>query len=155
VRIGVTGHQNLPTDIITTVTREIRAELRTFKDLTGISSLAVGADQIFAAIVLELGGELEVVIPAEGYESTFSDSTLRSYQRLLSRAREVHRLPFPEPSEEAFFVAGKEIVGMCQRLLAVWDGKPAQGLGGTADIVRYAKSEGVPVHVIWPHGATR
>ena len=38
-------------------------------------------------------------------------------------------------------------------LVAVWDGQPARGLGGTADVV--ARQRGVPMEVIWPQGATR
>ena len=40
-------------------------------------------------------------------------------------------------------------------LVAVWDGQPARGLGGTADVVAYARQRGVPMEVIWPQGATR
>jgi hypothetical protein len=39
--------------------------------------------------------------------------------------------------------------------LAVWDGKPARGYGGTADVVADAKTRGIPVTIIWPPGATR
>ena len=51
---------------------------------------------------------------------------------------------------------GSEIlVGPVDELLAVWDGKPARGYGGTADVVAYAERNGVPVRVLWPEGATR
>jgi hypothetical protein len=36
------------------------------------------------------------------------------------------------------------------RLYAVWDGKPARGYGGTADVVAEAEKRGIPVTVIWP-----
>lgn len=36
---------------------------------------------------------------------------------------------------------------------AVRDGKPARGIGGTADIVSYARQNGIPVAVLWPEGA--
>jgi hypothetical protein len=32
--------------------------------------------------------------------------------------------------------------------LAVWDGNPAQGPGGTADIVAYARKKGTTVHLV-------
>jgi hypothetical protein len=41
------------------------------------------------------------------------------------------------------------------RLFAVWDGKPARGYGGTADVVTEARNRGMPVRVIWPDGAQR
>jgi hypothetical protein len=40
-------------------------------------------------------------------------------------------------------------------LWAVWDGQPARGYGGTADVVAAARAKGLPVRVIWPHGAHR
>ena len=40
-------------------------------------------------------------------------------------------------------------------LVAVWDGLPARGFGGTADAVAYAERTGVPCTIIWPPGATR
>ena len=40
-------------------------------------------------------------------------------------------------------------------LFAVWDGQPARGYGGTADVVAEARRRKVPVRVIWPDGAQR
>ncbi|MFJ8953478.1 hypothetical protein ACIRO1_25525 [Streptomyces sp. NPDC102381] len=51
--------------------------------------------------------------------------------------------------------AGKEVVDQSDVLLAVWDGKPAGGKGGTADVVAYAQRQGMDVRIIWPLGATR
>jgi hypothetical protein len=39
--------------------------------------------------------------------------------------------------------------------LAIWDGRPARGYGGTADVVAEAQREGLPVVVLWPEGAQR
>lgn len=53
-------------------------------------------------------------------------------------------------------MTGSEIlVGLVDRLIAVWDGEAARGFGGTADVVAYAGSMGVPVDIVWPDGATR
>ncbi|OEV05450.1 hypothetical protein [Streptomyces oceani] len=52
--------------------------------------------------------------------------------------------------------AGSEsLVGLVEQLLAVWDGQPSRGYGGTAEVVAYARRMGVPVTVLWPEGATR
>jgi hypothetical protein len=40
-------------------------------------------------------------------------------------------------------------------LLAVWDGTPSQGVGGTADVVAFAGERGVPTAVVWPPGSRR
>jgi hypothetical protein len=97
-----------------------------------------------------------VVIPCEGYEDTFDDlADLTEYRRLLAASIDTVQLPFHEPSEEAYWAAGKRIVDMADTLIAVWDGQPAGGLGGTADVVDYAKKEKKEVLRIWPPGASR
>jgi hypothetical protein len=73
----------------------------------------------------------------------------------LEAAHSVTRLDYAEPTEEAFLAAGKSVVDNCQVLIAVWDGKPARGLGGTADIVRYARDTGKAVSIVWPDGIDR
>lgn len=122
----------------------------------GLSALAAGADQIFAGVVYDIGGELHVIIPSERYETTFTDQVdLDNYRRLLALTTSVTVLPFTEPTENAFYAAGRAVVDACDALLAVWDGKPAKGLGGSADVVSYARSSGKPVQVIWPAGVCR
>ncbi len=41
--------------------------------------------------------------------------------------------------------AGVWMVDRSDRLVAIWDGKPAAGLGGTGDVVAYALERGIPV----------
>ena len=67
----------------------------------------------------------------------------------------MERLPFVESTVQAHLTAGQAVVDRSERLVAVWDGKPARGIGGTADIVSYARQKGVPVVVLWPESATR
>jgi hypothetical protein len=50
---------------------------------------------------------------------------------------------------------GRAVVDRSSVLIAVWDGQPSRGLGGTADVVTYARQRGVPITVIWPKGASR
>lgn len=134
----------------------IRRELADVTDLQGICALAAGADQLFARLVIEQGGRLHVVIPCRGYETTFStDEELAEFRSLLEQATEVERMEFPNPSERAFLAAGRRVADLSDRVIAVWDGKPARGLGGTADIVAYAREHQKATVVIWPHGAVR
>jgi hypothetical protein len=49
----------------------------------------------------------------------------------------------------------KLMIDKADELYAVWDGKPARGYGGTADVAVYARDHDTPVEVIWPTGATR
>ncbi|MFD4786250.1 hypothetical protein ACFWN1_04065 [Streptomyces sp. NPDC058459] len=133
--------------------REILAE--TAAPLVGYGSLAEGADQLFAQELLAAGGELHAVIPANGYEATFSSSDKSTYFTLLDMATDVTRLSFESPSEEAYDAAGQWIAKHCEILIAVWDGKPARGLGGTADAVAHARKLGRVVRVVWPSGVQR
>ena len=154
--IGATGHQNIPSSAFEYVRRQIQEALdQARRPLEGASALAVGADQLFAERVLGGEGRLHVVVPSRGYEATFKGSDRDRYERLLTLAYQVETLNYPEPSEEAFLAAGKRIVDMCDLLLAVWDGREAQGPGGTADVVAYAREVGKPVEIIWPEGMVR
>lgn len=157
-RLGITGHQSIPAAaldfVIDGLEREI-ASVSPTETVVGVTSLAADADQLFATTVLNAGGSLHVVVPASRYETTFDVDGLREFRQLLEGASEVENLPYGAPSEEAFFAAGKRVVDLCDVLLAVWDGEPSRGLGGTADIVRYARQSSHDVRVIWPEGVAR
>ncbi|MEU0852923.1 hypothetical protein ABZ387_33975 [Streptomyces flaveolus] len=46
---------------------------------------------------------------------------------------------------------GSEIlVSLIDELLAVWEGKPARGYCGTADVVAYPTRQGIPVRIVGP-----
>jgi hypothetical protein len=157
-RFGITGHQNIPPDARPTIEARIRDTLARHggERLVGIGSLAAGADQLFARCVLDLGGTLVVVIPCDGYETTFGSAVERgAYHAALAAATSVQRLSYPAPSEEAFMAAGTVVADGCDLLIAVWDGQPAVGLGGTGDVVRYARGIGRDVVVVWPDGVRR
>jgi hypothetical protein len=157
MRIGMSGHQDIPEEAIAFVRRSITGILSKFgDDLVGVSSVAAGADQLFASLILEHGGRLHIIIPSEGYETTFSaPHDLGQFRSLLKRADTVEKLTYAEPSEDAFLAAGRRVVDNSDLLLAVWDGQPAKGKGGTADIVKYARDRGCKVEVIWPPGMKR
>lgn len=96
------------------------------------------------------------VIPCKDYERTFQTTEARTvYDRLKREAAEVVELPYPAPGEEAYWAAGRRVVDLSDEILAVWDGEPSGGLGGTADVVEYARQHEVPVSVIWPAGSSR
>src|SRR5215475_11972158 len=148
-RIAISGHRGLPAPTARLADQAIRAELAQHApDVTGISCLADGADQIFARAVTDLGGTLEAVIPATGYRDGLPADSHPGYDDLLARAAAVRRLPFTESTSESHMAASKLMVDEADELYAVWDGKPARGYGGTADVVDYAREHGTPVRVI-------
>jgi len=70
VRIGITGHSNLTPETVALVAEALRGLLvGVNQPVLGVTCLARGADQVFARVVLELGGEIEVVLPASDYRS--------------------------------------------------------------------------------------
>jgi hypothetical protein len=123
--------------------------------VTGLSCLADGADQVFARVVLETGGTLEAIVPAENHRDVLPPEVHPEYARLLDRASVVHHMPAAIASERTYMVASEFMVGLADELWAVWDGRPARGYGGTADVVTYARGRGIPIRVFWPEGATR
>jgi hypothetical protein len=150
-KIGVTGHRDLPESARTYAERTIEELLRQYPGpVIGLSSLAEGADQIFADVLLRNGGVLHAVIPCWGYASTLGPANLPNYARLLGAARSVITLPYANPSERAFDAAGQYVAEHCDLLVAVWDGREARGLGGTADAVAHAKRIGREVSIAWP-----
>jgi hypothetical protein len=155
-RIAISGHRGLDAPTVLLVDEAIRAELaRHAPDVTGISCLADGADQIFARAVTDLGGTFEAVIPAAQYRDGLPADSHPEYDDLLAQAAAVHQLPFTESTPESHMAASKLMVDEADEPYAVWDGKPARSYGGTADVVAYARERGIPVCMIWPPGAQR
>jgi hypothetical protein len=155
-RIAISGHRGLPSDTARRIDEVIREALSgRADDVTGLSCLADGADQIFARAVLDLGGSLEAVVPAGKYRAGLPPEARPEFDRLLALAARVHRLHFTESTSEAYMAAGEFMLRRADELWAVWDGEPARGYGGTADVVALGAAWGLPVRVIWPEGAHR
>lgn len=158
MKIGITGHQRLASpDQWRWVQGELERVIASVSrpDDTAFSSLAIGADQRFAGLVLARGLHLHVVIPCDWYEDTFPDDLEKArYRGLLARAETRTVLPFTKPSEDAFLAAGRYIVESVDALLAVWNGRPAAGKGGTGDVVAHAFALGRRVIHLNPEVST-
>lgn len=155
VRIAVSGHRGLAALVQRLIDAAIREALDDRHDVIGLSCLADGADQIFASAVVDHGGQIEAVIPATHYRDGLPPDAHAEYDRLLAQAATVHRLPFTDSTPEAHMAASTFMLDHADQLWAIWDGKPARGYGGTADVVALARDNGLPVTVIWPPGAHR
>jgi hypothetical protein len=151
LRVGVTGHQRRKGADWSWVEAELGRELSAHaSSLEGWTSLAAGADQIFARVVLQLGGALVAVVPIRNYERFFATpDQLGEYHRLLSRCIRTVQLDAPD-SGQAFVAAGHRIVDECQQMLAVWDGLPARSPGSTGDVVKYARTLQRPITILDP-----
>jgi hypothetical protein len=152
LRLGVTGHRTLDESVEQWVARELGALFRYLAHAASgveapraVSSLAVGADQLFATAALHHGVPFDVVLPFSSFIEDFPEGPDRySYEHLLSAAKSVTCLPWDSRSNGAYLAGGLWVVDHCDILIAIWNGEKAAGVGGTGDIVDYCRDTGKP-----------
>jgi hypothetical protein len=127
---------------------------------TLVSPLAEGADQMAAEAALNRGWQLQAILPfdRQTYLADFNDDDSRErFHRLVDAAACTLELPGdPNDRLEAYVMAGRGTVAHCDILVAVWDGLPPRGRGGTAEVVELAIHRGtaivhIPVDAAEPH----
>ncbi len=126
--------------------------------LTLVSPLADGADQMAAEAGLERGWRLQAILPFDRKTYIRDFEGLEAGARFLGmieRADCVLELPGdPDDDAEAYMAAGRATIAHCDVLIAIWDGKPPRGRGGTAEVVHLAVAQGTPVIHIPANGET-
>jgi hypothetical protein len=158
VRIGITGHAHLSprTAVLVRDALAERIAAHAGPDLVGVTCLCEGADQIFARVVLESAGGIEVILPSADYRSTeVTAGNAATFDDLLSRASSVLPPLHASSSRQAYKAASVRMISRCDLLVAVWDGEPSRNEGDTADVVASARSAGRTVVRVWPPGAVR
>jgi hypothetical protein len=161
--VGVTGHRKLGDDPCqrwyvhaqcVRILDRLQA-LAAFRsaEVVAYTSLAVGADQLFAQAALGLGMPVVAVLPFVDYSNDFDGEDRAAFEALLQRCRDVRQLDRKRRSNQAYLDAGLWIVDEVEYLVAVWNGLPAAGKGGTADVVAYAVKKRCPVLRIDPAAA--
>ena len=153
VVIGVTGHRFLSeVEYISACIDEALHRIEeTFpgEPVTVVSPLAEGTDQLMVRRALaHLDAQLVVPLPLppEDYLTDFVSSQARDlFWHLLARADQVIHLPAAPTRNGAYVAAGRYVLDRCDVLVAVWDGQPARGQGGTADVVAMARHCGKPL----------
>ncbi len=162
LRIGVTGHRSNRLDeaALARLAPVVQQVLRTcvqpgLRDRWLVSGMADGADLLVSAIGAEMGYRLEVILPfAKGaHVAAFPDAARRQFEALLARpglaelaAIDPGVVPPPgEARDAAFLAAGRRMLDRSAWLLAIWDGAPARGPGGTGQMVAEAIGRGLPV----------
>ncbi len=151
--VGFSGHRQL-TDPAA-ATRAIAAALTSLREevpgeWVGLSSIATGSDQLFAGQLADLGMSWHAILPLPptDFQRDFSTAGWENVELLLNRAEHVSIINSSGSREDAYLDCGMQTVDGSDVLIALWDGKPAHGKGGTADVVAYAMSIGKPVLVI-------
>jgi len=161
VALGITGHRYLAEmdKIMAGVESAVQRILKTFPDsnFRVLSSLAEGADRILAKRLLLIPNAClwaPLPLPEEEYLKDFETSkSKQEFIHLLGKAERVINMPVTEKREEGYLAAGKYILENSDVLLAIWDGKPAQGVAGTSEIVALARERGLPL--AWIHAGNR
>ncbi len=152
----MTGHRDLlasEIDGIRDLVRERLEFLRTAYpalELTVMSPLAEGADQLVAEVALEMQLPLIVPLPLpiSEYLGEFENQEATDrFDRLYSAASEVivlSGLPDDAPVEQHYAHLGIFLASHCHVLLAVWDGKESDHLGGTSQVVNFHHDDIMP-----------
>jgi hypothetical protein len=159
--VGFTGHRHLQNPgkvrkVLGALLDSLRAEIP--GQLVGYSSVAIGADTLFAEAWLSSGLPWMALLPQSEHDfrSDFTESDWAKTSTLLRRAAWVQSLSQVREADRnlAYLECGILLVEDADLLIAVWDGKPSRGVGGTADIVANARNLGKPLVVIHPDTLT-
>jgi hypothetical protein len=155
--IGFTGHRKVSDE--TKSRHAIRDFLSQQKQsqpgtLYGVSSAASGGDQLFAESCLELSIPLRVLLPrpAEQFRADFDDASWQRTARIMENAISVEVTGRHETKNEQYYDCGIQTVAESQLLVALWDGQPSRGKGGTQEMVSFARKTGHPI--AWIHSQT-
>lgn len=116
------------------VRAQIKRALIDLKTTRGISGMALGVDQDFAYVCIELAIPFTAAIPFVGQEDAWPPHAQEWYEWLLIRAADVVVVSPGEYTAAKMQVRNEWMVDNCDVLLAVWDGSK----GGTGNCVNYA-----------------
>ncbi|HEY7671812.1 MAG TPA: hypothetical protein VIC71_06325 [Gammaproteobacteria bacterium] len=156
--ISVTGHR----DLVAAEVPRIRELLGAFfeqlrarfpdRPLQILSALAEGSDRLVAEVALAHGVRLAVPLPMPKHLYILDFETEESrqeFERLCADAHAVYELPIAEDAtdedlrqagdhrDRQYARLGVFLCAHCHLLLALWDGKPSNEVGGTAQVVRF------------------
>jgi hypothetical protein len=153
-----------PSNKVAAVRKAIAGCLKTHKVGFGFSSAARGSDLIFVEELKQIGGRLLVFLPfprdqfkktsvGYGWDQGF-DRALKGVEvKELSQ-----ELPPDDQQPAAYAECNRKILEEAvikaklldeePLLIAVWNGNPGDGAGGTADAVRGWQNAGHPVEII-------
>jgi hypothetical protein len=151
--VGFSGHRQVARPVKTA--EAIGKAIQALKaDIHGewiaLSSVAAGADQLFvdAAQAQGLAWHALLPLPRADFSSDFAPEQWQQVEARLARAEQQRIIDDAGTREDAYMDCGFETVNGADVMLVVWDGEPARGKGGTADVVAYANSMGKPLLII-------
>jgi hypothetical protein len=148
--VGFTGHRQLadPAAAAQAITAALKSlQTEGAGEWIGLSSIATGSDQLFVEQLRALGLSWHAILPlprAE-FQKDFSPAGWAQVEHWLRDAEHVRIINAHGSRDDAYLDCGLETVDGADVLIALWDGEPAHGKGGTADVVEYALSIGKPL----------
>lgn len=162
--VGVTSHRDIAPEDVEPIREKVRLFFAQLQEmfpglpLLVLSALAEGGDQLVAEEALAVGARLVAPLPLPpdlyvddfddaGVHATFESLRKRAEVVLLPRLMEMPRHVVGAPGaarDRQYAKAGVYIASHCHVLLALWDGNEANGVGGTAQIVHYHLTGGLP-----------
>jgi hypothetical protein len=111
--------------------------------MTMASAVAEGADRYAAEAALARGWRLHTPLPfsIERYEEDFEDeASVNAFQRYLKLSEKVWSMSpedvaaCGEGSAAPYAAVGRALVAQADLLIAIWNGLPPKGPGGTAEV---------------------
>jgi hypothetical protein len=163
--VAVTGHRDLLPSEVPQLRERVRDFLCSLRDahpgriVAVMSALAEGADRLVAEEAITLRMPLHVPLPMQRqlYVADFeSPQSVAHFEALCAVAVEVYELPLTPGNTAAsiaeqgpnrarqYAQAGVFLCAHCHVLLALWDGKDSDQLGGTAQVVRFHHRDEMP-----------
>jgi hypothetical protein len=162
--VGVTGHRDLVASELPGLSDKIRSLFLEIQEryphtpLVILTPLAEGADLLVAKVARAMG--LRIVsplpLPKDLYLQDFSSSQATKEFEALCQCSNVFELPLVNGNtleaishdgsarNKQYTQVGVYIASHCQMLLTLWDGKPSDKMGGTAQVVEYHITDEMP-----------
>ena len=159
ITLGVTGHRNIDTNdhkLKENIENELEKIIENYDEVILYSPLAEGADRLFVDVAFGIAPEKmsKLLIPMpfdkerymqdfktekskHEFEKYFDESSFKNNNKLVIDSFST----LLGKDDESYKNVGKCVVDKSNILIALWDGKPANGIGGTGDIVTYAKKK--------------
>lgn len=153
--IGVTGHRAIDESRIEASLREaltkVKAALPANARLEFLASIADGTDQLVLREVRKAGHRTHVVLPMHWDElkKDLDEPSAERARAELDAAKSTRLAPGRQVRPECYADANTELVLASDAIIAVWDGQPARGVGGTAEVVTLARAASLPI--VWIH----
>ena len=149
--IAFAGHRELANesgirDVLRLVLRDLKERIAKQGGQAELySSIAAGADVLCVEVARDLKLPVHLILPLD--ESEFAkdfkppewERSVRQIEATRTSCGTVRIANAARTRPACYFDTGAQMLEACDVLVAVWDGQPSNGIGGTAEIVELAR----------------